>query len=135
MKLCQDRSRSSREAGAIARAARQAFLAQIDHQRRFRERARFRKAVALTDALVRDLEELNLAGRSRLTNVFRRRLADTMAALPDASGSCYRDTVLVQRALDQVFVAQELLLRDRRPAGLADDEDGESERYDLVNAS
>jgi hypothetical protein len=83
---------------------------------------RFRRAMQLTDGLVEELEDLNLTGRSRLTHRMRARLLETVQELPGGCGSGYQDTILVQRALDQLFNVQENILRERFP-----DFDGEED--------
>jgi hypothetical protein len=70
----------------------------------------YRRALALTDDLLGQLERRNLAGKHELDEIVRRNLARAMNELPPDARARYPDAGTVQEALDGVFLVQESLL-------------------------
>ena len=74
------------------------------------ERA-YRNMLALTDAVLGQLEQRNLKGQRELDEVVRRKIERTLAELTPQARGRYPRTNLVQGALDGIFEVQgELML-------------------------
>jgi hypothetical protein len=70
----------------------------------------YRQMLAMTDAILTQLEQRNLAGQRDLDGVLRRHIDRTLAELPPRARCRFPEARTVQRALDGIFEVQEELL-------------------------
>ena len=81
---------------------------------------RFDRAIRALDALIEDVEQLNLAGRSRVPMVWQPRLARLASELPVECGDRLRAGISPQRLLDSVYDIQQEVFWAKR--GVTDEE-------------
>lgn len=81
------------------------------------QRARQVRPIRVIDAIIADLEELNLAGRKRVPDGFDERLDALRAVCPEAAGRELRSRITIVHLMDQLYEIQELLLGVKAGAG------------------
>lgn len=79
-----------------------------------RHERRYRRMLALTDALLGRLETLNLSGHQELSTPVRRSIEGTLDKLSPPARSRFPDCETVQNAVDGVFEVQDELLHRLR---------------------
>jgi hypothetical protein len=94
----------------------------VVRHRRDRTRDRIRRPMKLLDDLVVQLEELHLAGRSRVPKDLQPALDRINAALPEDLRQRWRTGISIVNLSDQAFDLQDKLLQ-RLGVALADDEE------------
>lgn len=95
----------------------QEIARRVEQQRRSRRRTvQLRRLLATVDALLEDLEELHLIGKSRVPLNWAARLDAVTAALPAGMRRTLRTGVTIVRLMDELFAIQESLLRAIAPA-------------------
>ena len=87
---------------------------------RSRRRRRYDRAIQLLDLLIEDLEQLNLAERSRVPMAWQPRLALIASELPVECGARLRAGISPQRLLDNVYDIQQEVFWAKR--GVTDEE-------------
>ncbi len=71
---------------------------------------RYRRMLALTDVVLRRLEQRNLTGQRDLDQVMQRNIARTLQELTPQAQGRFPATTSVQEALDGIFEVQEELM-------------------------
>ena len=93
-----------------------AIARSVERERRSRRRmAQLRALLTLVDALLSDLEELHLIGKSRVPLNYARRLEALTEILPAAMRRPLRAGVTIVHLMDELFAIQEDLLRAIAP--------------------
>lgn len=96
--------------GALGTTNRE-IIEGIRRQRRERAaRARILEPIRLVDALIADLEELHLAGRTRVPDAFVERLVALDASLPLGLHVEPRSRITIVRLMDELYAVQDTLL-------------------------
>jgi hypothetical protein len=96
--------------GRFANTWTEAFAAEAAVQEQRRIERSYRHMLALTDGVLGQLEQRNLAGQPDVDNVLRRHIERTLAELPPRARCRFPETQTVQQALDGIFEVQEELL-------------------------
>lgn len=93
--------------GGVSAAVLQ--MEQLNDEARLRSwrRRRFDHAIRSLDLLIEDVEQLNLAGRSRVPMAWQPRLARLASELPVECGDRLRAGISPQRLLDNVYDIQQ----------------------------
>lgn len=94
-------------AGGVTAAVLQ--MEQVDREARLRswQRARYDRAIQALDLLIEDIEQLNLADRSRVPVAWQPRLARLASELPVECGVRLRAGISPARLLDSVYDIQQ----------------------------
>lgn len=105
------------QVGGVTAAVLQ--MQQLNEQARLRtwERTRLDHAIRTLDALLEDVEQLNLAGRSRVPLAWQPSLARLASELPVECGDRLRAGVSPQRLLDAVYDIQQEVFWLKRGIG------------------
>ncbi|MBO0703658.1 MAG: hypothetical protein J2P38_12040 [Candidatus Dormibacteraeota bacterium] len=93
--------------GGVSAAVLQMERVTDEARVRSRQRRRFDRAIQALDLLIEDIEQLNLAGRSRVPMDWQLRLARLASELPVECGPRLRAGVSPQRLLDNVYDIQQ----------------------------
>jgi hypothetical protein len=104
-----------------------AAFARTEAERRYQSR-RHAEAVRAIDAVLFELEDLNLQGVDRVPVALRRHAGSILEALPppatEEEQEALRLRFRVQPLMDVMFRAQELIFRLRDPDRASEDEEG-----------
>lgn len=93
--------------GGVSAAVLQMEQLNDEARLRTRDRRRFDRAIRVLDVLIEDIEQLNLADRSRVPMAWQPRLARLAGELPVECGARLRAGISPQRLLDNVYDIQQ----------------------------
>lgn len=93
--------------GGVTAAVLQMEQVHQAEQLRNRRRARYDRAIQALDVLIEDIEQLNLADRSRVPIAWQPRLARLACMLPVECGARLRAGISPARLLDSVYDIQQ----------------------------
>jgi len=106
--------------GGVSAAVLQMERLNDEARLRARRRLRFDRAIRALDLLIEDIEQLNLADRSRVPMDWQPRLARLASELPVECGARLRAGISPQRLLDTVYDIQQEVFWAKR--GMTDEE-------------